>query len=224
MKADSSRRLLGHRQKSLYRWTVVALLLTIATHVFAAELSKEEKQKRLEAFREHAQSYQMQLTTDPPTPLKLNPKPLFSWHTARVNLVQQGFVFAWENQGRPEILATIFSHEPAGKPIELLQEMHSLSNSPLTAVKDQQNLLGSEDRWCRAQGGTGGRTRRCESGTPTSTDAQDLAEVQRTQYQLPKSEVSAAIAAAAHSSDGERPSVCTRWRGVLSDVRFRHGP
>ena len=76
--------------------------------------------------------------TEPAVSLELNSKPLFTWHTARVNLIQQGVVFAWEYKGRPEIVASFFSHEPAGKPIDLLQEMHSVSTSTLTALKDDR--------------------------------------------------------------------------------------
>ena len=120
----------------LLTFILVATLPTVAQDA-SSDKEKIQRKKRLDAFIEHAKSYRIELS-EPSVLLEFNAKPLFSWHTARPNLTQQGSVFAWEYKGRPEVVATIFSHEPADKPIDLLQEMHSVSMSPLTARKGEK--------------------------------------------------------------------------------------
>ena len=47
--------------------------------------------------------------------LTLRPEPVYVWTNPTRNSVQEGAVFVWNRDGRPEIISTIFSH-PSGTP------------------------------------------------------------------------------------------------------------
>jgi len=61
--------------------------------------------------------------------LKLQPKPIYVWTNPTRNSVQEGAVFVWTHLGRPEVIATIFSHPAGAGQRQVNHEFHSLCQS-----------------------------------------------------------------------------------------------
>ena len=79
-------------------------------------------------FQQTAEDYDIEAGGDS---LKLRPQPLMHWqNTARKQ--EQGALFLWEKDGRPQVLGSIFTYQ-LGDAVRCRHEMISLSETPLTA-------------------------------------------------------------------------------------------
>jgi hypothetical protein len=103
----------------------------------------------LQLHADEARSYQIFLDDKQSRPLELRAKPVFSWTNLVGEHTQQGHLFVWTADGRPEAIGTIFSTkamEP-GRRI-LVHEFHSLSPDRLYPVTP----ASSQYKWTPAAG------------------------------------------------------------------------
>jgi hypothetical protein len=115
---------------------VSSLLLAAALPTFAdaSDLSP------LELFQQEAQSYEMRLGDARPSLLELAAKPVLHWGNPAGN-GEDGAVFVWLHQGRPEVIGTFFTYRQAstGKTV-LKHSLHSLAGQPVTADYRKQRV------------------------------------------------------------------------------------
>jgi hypothetical protein len=87
--------------------------------------------KGVEAFKVEAAGYVMRLEKRPGEKLALQKEPVLRWdNPARTG--EDGALFVWTSQGRPEAIATIFTYRYNDK-LHRKHEVHSLALGPLTA-------------------------------------------------------------------------------------------
>lgn len=86
-------------------------------------------------YRNVAAEYEMELRSEPPVGLKLQPDPVLSYANPAGNARGHGAMFVWTREGRPEIVGAIWSRQP-GNQRYVIHEMHSLSLEPLTATRN----------------------------------------------------------------------------------------
>ncbi len=97
--------------------------------------------QRLRALHlKDAAEYTIHLNAEKKEVLKLRRKPVYVWTNPTRVGGQTGDVFVWTHQGRPEVVATIFSHPDRGQR-RLCHEFHSLSLSTLVPA------VSSRNRW-----------------------------------------------------------------------------
>src|SRR5579863_211731 len=95
---------------------------------------KSSNAKRLLAFHlGDAEQYEIYRNRDRSEKLELEPKPVYLW-TNPLRSGQNGAVFVWTYQGRPEVIASIFSVPRNGKR-QVYHELHSLSSEILVPVR-----------------------------------------------------------------------------------------
>jgi hypothetical protein len=125
-----------------------ALLMAVAVLVAQAESAKPAEKADADKaqferwqkyYRSVAADYEMELATDPPTRLKLQPKPVLSYANPGGNGRSHGAIFVWTREGRPEILGAIWSRQPGDERI-VIHEMHSLSTERLTATRNKKTF------------------------------------------------------------------------------------
>lgn len=108
--------------------TTGMIVLMLAVQAGAEEPSKVTRQARLNKLH-LAQAGQHKFNVDSQTQLKLQEKPIYLWTNPTRNNVQEGAVYVWMKEDRPEVIATVFSHPEQGstKVRSLTHEFHSLS-------------------------------------------------------------------------------------------------
>ena len=107
---------------------VGTIILVLALHAGAEETSKVTRQARLNQLH-LAQAGQHKFEADSKTALKLQEKPIYLWTNPTRNNVQEGAVYVWMKDDRPEVIATVFSHPERGSTSvrSVTHEFHSLS-------------------------------------------------------------------------------------------------
>ena len=105
----------------------------------AVDTAPEQRQdpegsaKRLEELKRAAAEYRITLDSEPPRPLALKPEPVLRW-TNPLRQTDDGAVFLWLSEGRPEVAASFYRHRRD----EVFREDHefqSLATSPLRATR-----------------------------------------------------------------------------------------
>lgn len=91
-----------------------------------AQRDQSVKQRLLELHVQGAKEYEIALDADKTQRCELRTQPVYVWTNPTRSGGQQGAVFVWTFQGRPEAVATIFSHPERGQRV-LCHEFHSLS-------------------------------------------------------------------------------------------------
>lgn len=72
--------------------------------------------------------------------LELRREPVYRWSNPTRSGGQEGDVFLWTYRGRPEVIASIFSHPREGRrERRLCHELHSLSEAVLVVDRDSPN-------------------------------------------------------------------------------------
>lgn len=72
--------------------------------------------------------------------LGLRREPIYRWSNPTRNGGQEGDIFVWLDRGRPEVVASIFSHPRSGRAERrLCHELHSLSEAVLVVDRDSPN-------------------------------------------------------------------------------------
>lgn len=96
----------------------------------AQAASEKVKQKLLELHLRDARDYEITLDDAKTRPCRLREQPVYVWTNPGRSGGQQGAVFVWTFEGRPEVVGTIFSHPENGQRV-LCHEFHSLSESTI---------------------------------------------------------------------------------------------
>jgi hypothetical protein len=99
-----------------------------------ADADKVQFERWQKYYRSVAAEYEMEQRTEPPTRLKLQPEPVFSYANPAGGNRSHGAMFIWTRDGRPEILGAIWSAQ-AGDRRSVVHSLHSLSLEPLTAAR-----------------------------------------------------------------------------------------
>ena len=128
LSVNTTRRLV--KQGAMLLAAVFALVIDTTAAVAQSTYSSEQLQKH---FQRTAESYNMVLEAKP---IELQKKPLMNWFN---NERQQdrGALYVWEQQGKPLVLASIFTYEFNSR-VYCRHEMISLADGPLTAQLDSQ--------------------------------------------------------------------------------------
>lgn len=117
-------------------WLESCLLLAV---LMQAEPAKEQPSS-LEKFLQEAQGYEMRLSDRRKSPLEFSKQPILHWDNPAAN-GEDGAVFVWMLDGRPEVVGTIFTYRRAATGETVLKHsLHSLSSSPLTADHDGKRV------------------------------------------------------------------------------------
>ena len=130
---------LGHdrdRHGLIWSWLLACVVLSGA----AASLGAAPPAKALlHLHQEEARAIPLFADMEQKQPLQFDPQPIFTWTNLLRDRVQSGHLFVWLKDGRPEVVATVFStpevSNPDGKnpppPRMLIHEFHTLSASRL---------------------------------------------------------------------------------------------
>lgn len=95
--------------------------------------AKGDEPTPLERFREEAKGYEMRLGDKRESQLKLTSIPVLHWGNPAGN-GEDGAVYVWLHQGRPEVVGTIFTYRRASTgEIVLKHSLHSLASHSITA-------------------------------------------------------------------------------------------
>ena len=102
--------------------------------------SRSRGEKLLALHTENAASYAIFRDAARTQRLELKREPIYRWSNPTRSLGQEGDVFLWTYQGRPEVIASIFSHPREGKQERrLCHELQSLSEKVLVVDRDSPN-------------------------------------------------------------------------------------
>lgn len=129
----------------------VSLIVTAAWVALGqAEEAKTEKvepaeapkasQKAIEDFKQDFREYVIRLDSRPKEKLALRDEPLLHWENPARN-GEDGAVFVWMLNGRPEVIGTVFTHRSRNL-IRRKHMYHSLASEGLTAVYREQKVWG----------------------------------------------------------------------------------
>lgn len=112
-------------------------LICIATDAMAQNGSGDSytPEELQQHFQNVAEEYRIQVGR---TPLRLRAEPLMHWQNS-VRKQEQGAIFAWERNGRPQVLASIFTYQLDDR-VFCRHEVISLSEDSLTADFDGQTV------------------------------------------------------------------------------------
>lgn len=117
------------------QWTIVAggLVLSVFTSpVLAGDPSAAALQK---LHTDEARAYHIYRDEAHTQPLALTEKPVFSWTNEIRENRQQGHLFVWMADGRPEVIGTMFSApERQTQQRAVIHEFHTLSTAKLFPV------------------------------------------------------------------------------------------
>src|SRR5262245_59686035 len=109
----------------------IALGQQDSTNLPAADASQKVESKVVEKFKAEAGEYDMRLDSRPKDKLILRKEPLLRWdNPARTG--EDGALFVWTLDGRPEVIGTIFTYRYKDV-LPRKHEFHSLATGPLTA-------------------------------------------------------------------------------------------
>ena len=116
-------------------WLVAGALVGQVPGAPAAEAPAAGAPKAaLEEFVAEAQTYHMALHGASAARLELSPQPLLHWGNPARN-GEDGAVFAWLKDGRPEVIGSVFEF-PARGVVVRKHALHSLSDQPIIAMYD----------------------------------------------------------------------------------------
>ena len=116
---------------------VVLVLLTIFAIVgqgVGDEPAGDRGEAAVEAaklFHEHARGYSIAVAEDAPDPFELRETPVLHWGNPE-RKGENGAMFVWLREGRPEVVGTIFTYQFGGR-THLKHELVSTSAGPLRA-------------------------------------------------------------------------------------------
>ncbi len=101
---------------------------------------KSRGERLLALHLEDAASYAIYRDPAKAERLELRREPIYRWSNPTRVGGQEGDVFVWTYRGRPEVVASIFSHSLQGRAGRLLcHELHSLSDAVLIVDRDSPN-------------------------------------------------------------------------------------
>ena len=120
------------------------VLTILAAFVCTAVVSKDEaisqipvadsaQAEALLKFGKAAAEYEISMAGDS-TPFKLNPRSIMNW-TNPARLGENGATYLWFHNGRPQVIATIFTYVSSDE-VREKQVFHSLSTSKIESVID----------------------------------------------------------------------------------------
>jgi hypothetical protein len=89
----------------------------------------------LALYRQEAQAWKMFVDDERQIEAALNAKPIYVWTNPTRSGGQNGAVFVWLHQGRPVVIASIFSHPEAAARM-VCHELHSLAAEKLFPERD----------------------------------------------------------------------------------------
>jgi len=113
-------------------WVVASVLVAQAPPAAPGESPAAGAPKAaLEEFLADAKTYQMTLGGSPGRSLEFSAQPLLHWGNPARN-GEDGAVFVWLKDGRPEVIGSIFEYPARGLVIRK-HALHSLSDQPITA-------------------------------------------------------------------------------------------
>lgn len=118
--------------------TLFVMLLGFAAQGSSDDPKQDVKARLLELHKRDAAEYAIYLDASMKVKLELRDKPVYLWTNPTRSGGQEGAVFVWTHHGRPEVVATIFSHPEAGRRV-LCHEFHSLSLSVIKPVRAASN-------------------------------------------------------------------------------------
>jgi hypothetical protein len=118
--------------------SVTTLLLSLAALMQTD--AQADQPSALERFQQQAQGYEMRLADRRKSPLELSKQPILHWNNPAAN-DEDGAVFVWLLDGRPEVIGTMFTLRRASTGETVLKHsLHSLSGGPLTADHQGQRV------------------------------------------------------------------------------------
>jgi hypothetical protein len=102
--------------------------------------ARSRGERLLALHTEHASSYSIYRDAAKTQRLELKREPIYRWSNPTRSGGQEGDVFLWTYGGRPEVIASIFSHPLEGHPERrLCHELQSLSEAVLVVDRDSPN-------------------------------------------------------------------------------------
>jgi len=113
------------------------VLLLIAPDNPSETLAK----KMLPVYVQEASEYSIAVDRDPKKALEFKKEPVFEWSNPVREGLQQGVVFLWVHEGRPAVIASIFSQphdKPSGR--QLSHELHALDTEKLLVTRPKDVL------------------------------------------------------------------------------------
>ncbi len=136
--------MLGKRTSTACRSAGFTSILAIALTATGQEPTPREPRSRSEQLLslhvQDAASYAIFRDTAKKQPLELRREPIYRWSNPTRVGGQEGDVFLWTYQGRPEVVASIFSHpHNRGNLRTVCHELHSLSEAVLTVDRESPN-------------------------------------------------------------------------------------
>ncbi len=146
---------------SIFFFSVTLFIASFPLGLVSAQVvyTPEELHKH---FQTVAEQYEMQTSG---TTLSLRKQPLMHWRNPE-RQQDQGALYVWEKNGRPQVLASIFTYEYSDT-VYCRHEMISLADGPLVAELDSE-IVWSPNR-------AGLEWRPCDgSAAPAETDARRL--------------------------------------------------
>src|SRR5688572_1758376 len=100
---------------AIYGWILAAAILSQVAKEPSGETSPKPPgaaESALEEFHRDARTYVMNLQTAKPARLELGANPLLHWGNPGRN-GEDGAVYAWFKDGRPEVISSIFAYRVA---------------------------------------------------------------------------------------------------------------
>lgn len=111
--------------------TTLLVLALAAPPGPATEAAKSRSLRLLDVHRKDAGSYTIYRDPEHKESLTLQKEPVYRWTNPTRNGGQEGDVFVWTYEGRPEAVGCIFSHPVEGHKRAVNHEFHSLSPAVL---------------------------------------------------------------------------------------------
>jgi hypothetical protein len=109
------------------------IVSSLALAAVMQTLAEADDPSPRERFQQEAQSYEIRLGDKQASPLELTSKPVLHWGNPAAN-GEDGAVFIWLHQGRPEVIGTFFTYRRASTgEIVLKHSLHSLTSHSITA-------------------------------------------------------------------------------------------
>ncbi len=116
------------------------IVSSLALSAVMQTLAHADEPSPRERFQQEAQSYEMRLGDQQASQLELTSKPVLHWGNPAAN-GEDGAVFVWLHQGRPEVIGTFFTYRRASTgEIVLKHSLHSLTSHSITAAFQGQRV------------------------------------------------------------------------------------
>lgn len=119
--------------------TITSLLLAslLSTNIWAQqEETTDTVQPWFDFYAERAAQYEISVEGSPDLQLKLRDKPLLTYTNPVRGRDQHGALFVWTNDGRPQLIASLWSiaHLNDAETRRTAHEVHSLTDSPVSVA------------------------------------------------------------------------------------------